>query len=200
MRPPYQLLLHEQELTRQVVNVIVLNSFSDNNTLNIGGKSASQNVSQLLSNQLSQLVAQLDENLEIDFDLASLDQDAYNTFQLRLSYTFLNGRLRVTREGGLSNQVNQTDYTTDINSIAGDWTAEYLLTSDGRYKVKVYSRSSYNFATAVSGGTTQTSGASITQSSSFNSLSEFFTGVDKKRRERREEKLARKEEEENNSN
>tara|TARA_A100000171_G_scaffold8683_1_gene6432 strand:+ start:2217 stop:6773 length:4557 start_codon:yes stop_codon:yes gene_type:complete len=190
----------EQELTRQVVNVIVLNSFSDNNTLNIGGKSASQNVSQLLSNQLSQLVAQLDENLEIDFDLASLDQDAYNTFQLRLSYTFLNGRLRVTREGGLSNQVNQTDYTTDINSIAGDWTAEYLLTSDGRYKVKVYSRSSYNFATAVSGGTTQTSGASITQSSSFNSLSEFFTGVDKKRRERREEKLARKEEEENNSN
>jgi len=113
----------------------------------------------------------------------------------------LNGRLRVTREGGLSNQVNQTDYTTDINSIAGDWTAEYLLTSDGRYKVKVYSRSSYNFATAVSGGTTQTSGASITQSSSFNSLSEFFTGVDKKRRERREEKLARKEEEEeNNSN
>ncbi|MGW8124023.1 translocation/assembly module TamB domain-containing protein [Roseivirga echinicomitans] len=188
----------EQELTRQVVNVIVLNSFSDSNTLNIGGKSASQNVSQLLSNQLSQLVAQLDENLEIDFDLASLDQDAYNTFQLRLSYTFLNGRLRVTREGGLTNQVDKEAYTTDINSIAGDWTAEYLLTSDGRYKVKVYSRSNYNFATAAAGGSTnQTSGASITQSSSFNNLSEFFTGVDRKRKKRREENLAKKEEENN---
>ncbi len=190
----------EQELTRQVVNVIVLNNFSDSNTLNIGGQTASQNVSQLLSNQLSQLVAQLDENLEIDFDLASLDQNAYNTFQLRLSYTFLNGRLRVTREGGLTNQVDADSYATDINSIAGDWTAEYLLTSDGRYKVKVYSRSNYNLVTAVSGGTTQTSGASITQSSSFNSLREFFTGVDRKRKKRREENTAKKEEENNSGN
>ncbi|WP_323756542.1 translocation/assembly module TamB domain-containing protein [Roseivirga sp.] len=191
----------EQELTRQVVNVIVLNSFSDSNTLNIGGQTASQNVSQLLSNQLSQLVAQLDENLEIDFDLASLNQDAYNTFQLRLSYTFLNGRLRVTREGGLSNQVDGDSYATDINSIAGDWTAEYLLTSDGRYKVKVYSRSNYNLVNSTTGGSTnQTSGASITQSSSFNSLSEFFTGVDKKRKKRREEELAKKKEENNSGN
>ena len=193
----------EQELTRQVVNVIVLNSFSDSNTLNIGGQTASQNVSQLLSNQLSQLVAQLDENLEIDFDLASLDQNAYNTFQLRLSYTFLNGRLRITREGGLSNQVDSENYYTDINSIAGDWTAEYILTSDGRYKVKVYSRSNYNLASVTTGGSTnQTSGASITQSSSFNSLSEFFTGVDKKRKKRREEELAKKklEEEKNSGN
>ena len=145
----------EQELTRQVVNVIVLNSFSDSNTLNIGGRTASQNVSQLLSNQLGQLVAQLDENLEIDFDLASLDQDAFNTFQLRLSYTFLDGRLRVTREGGLSNQTVGTQGAiqnqVDFNSIAGDWTAEYLLTADGRYKVKVYSRTNFTLANLAIG-------------------------------------------------
>ncbi len=151
----------EQELNRQVLNLIVLNSFTEVGGLNIGGRSTTQNVSQLLSNQLSQLVAQLDENLEIDFDLTDLDKNAFNTFQLRLSYTFLNGRLRVTREGGLSNQANsQVSNTVDVSSIAGDWTAEYLLTSDGRYKVKVYSRANYNIASALTtgNGTNQTTG------------------------------------------
>ncbi len=170
----------EQELNRQVLSLIVLNRFSDQGGLTIGGKTTSQNVSQLLSNQLSQLVAQLDENLEVDFDLADLDQDAFNTFQLRLSYTFLNGRLRVTREGGITNLV-------DINSIAGDWTAEYLLTTDGRYKIKVYSRSNYDITKLASAqtATTNTTGASVTQTTSFNTLREFFSGVNRKRKKRK---------------
>ena len=119
----------EQELNRQVLSLIVLNRFSEQGGLrNIGGRTTTQNVSQLLSNQLSQLVAQLDENLEVNFDLADLDQDAFNTFRLRLSYTFLDGRLRVTREGAISG---------DINNIAGDITAEYLLTTDGKYKLSL---------------------------------------------------------------
>lgn len=171
----------EQELNRQVLSLIVLNRFSDQGGLTIGGNTTSQNVSQLLSNQLSQLVAQLDDNLEVDFDLADLDQDAFNTFQLRLSYTFLNGRLRVTREGGLANLV-------DINSIAGDWTAEYLLTEDGRYKIKVYSRSNYDITNLASSpnATTNTTGASVTQTTSFNNLKEFFSGVNRKRRKRKD--------------
>ncbi len=170
----------EQELNRQVLSLIVLNRFSEQGNLNIGGKTATQNVSQLLSNQLSQFIAQLDENLEVDFDLADLTEEAFNTFQLRLSYTFLNGRLRVTREGGLSNLV-------DVNSIAGDWTAEYLLTADGRYKVKVYSKTNYDLATAAitQNATSNTTGASITQTTSFNSIKEFFKGVGKKRRTRK---------------
>jgi hypothetical protein len=46
----------EQELNRQVLNLIVLNNFTELGGLNIGGRGAAQNVSQLLSNQLSQLV------------------------------------------------------------------------------------------------------------------------------------------------
>ena len=170
----------EQELNRQVLSLIVLNSFSEAGAFNISGQSATQNVSQLLSNQLSQLVAQLDENLEVDFDLAGLNNDAFNTFQLRLSYTFLDGRLRITREGGLSNLVN-------VNSIAGDWTAEYLLTPDGRYKVKVYSRNNYDLATAAitENSTTNTTGASLTQTISFNNLKEFFAGVGRNRKKRK---------------
>lgn len=170
---------NEQELNRQVLSLIVLNRFSEEGIVNIGGRMAAQNVSQLLSNQFSQLMAQLDENLEVDFDLADLSQEAFNTFQLRLSYTFLGGRLRVTREGGVTNLV-------DVNSIAGDWTAEYLLTSDGRYKVKVYSRNNFNPArNLINQNNTNTTGASLTQTSNFNSFREFFSGVNRKRKKRK---------------
>lgn len=178
-----RLISDEQELNRQVLSLIVLNRFSDQGGITIGGRTTTQNVSQFLSNQFSQLIAQLDENLEVDLDLADLDQDAFNTFRLRLSYTFLDGRLRITREGGLTNLV-------DVNSIAGDWTAEYLLTDDGRYKVKVYSRNNYDIANLANSqnATTNTTGASVTQTTSFNSLREFFTGVNRKRRKRLEKK------------
>ncbi|OEK01740.1 hypothetical protein BFP97_09525 [Roseivirga sp. 4D4] len=176
-----RLLSDEQELNRQVLSLIVLNRFSDQGGITIGGRTTTQNVSQFLSNQFSQLIAQLDENLEVDLDLADLDQDAFNTFRLRLSYTFLDGRLRITREGGLTNLV-------DVNSIAGDWTAEYLLTDDGRYKVKVYSRNNYDITRLANtqNATTNTTGASITQTTSFNSFREFFSGVNKKRKKRKE--------------
>lgn len=166
----------EQELNRQVLSLILLGKFSNQGNVNIVGGAATQSVSQLLSNQLSQLVAQLDENLEIDFDLRDLSDEAFNTMRLRLSYTFLDGRLRVTREGGLANY-------QDVNSAVGDWTAEYLLTPDGRYKVKIYYRSNYDYtAGAISqSGTFTTQGASITQTSSFNSFKELFRKVEKSR-------------------
>ena len=166
----------EQELNRQVLSLILLGKFSDQGNVNIVGGTTTQSVSQLLSNQLSQLVAQLDENLEVDFDLRDLNDEAFNTMRLRLSYTFLEGRLRVTREGGLSN-------IQTVSSAVGDWTAEYLLTPDGRYKVKIYYRSNYDYtAGAISQtGTFTTQGASITQTSSFNSFGELFKKVEKSR-------------------
>ncbi|OEK05315.1 translocation/assembly module TamB domain-containing protein [Roseivirga misakiensis] len=173
----------EQELNRQVLSLIVLNRFSDQGGLTIGGNTPTQNVSQFLSNQFSQLIAQLDDNLEVDLDLdlQEWDTEAFNTFRLRLSYTFLDGRLRITREGGLVG-------LADVNSIAGDLTAEYLLTADGRYRVKVYSRNNYDLINVVSNSTTTTTGASITQTTSFNNLREFFSGVNRNRKKRKDKK------------
>ena len=176
----------EQELNRQVLSLIILGRFMDQGNINLVGGTTSQSVSQLLSNQLSQLVAQLDENLEVDFDLADLSDETLNTMRLRLSYTFLDGRLRLTREGSLANIV-------DVQSAIGDWTAEYLLTEDGKYRVKIYTRSSYNFASsAVSSDTDYTTGASIAQTSSFDTLREFFSGIGKKKKPKEEEEKEEK--------
>ncbi len=87
---------NEQELKRQVFSLLILKKFSPQNTFAVGGDAFGSSVSEFLSNQFSYFLSQVDENLELDFDIGSLDQNALNTFQLRLSYTFLEGRLKVT--------------------------------------------------------------------------------------------------------
>ena len=69
-------------------------------------------------------------------DLGSLDNEAFNTFQLRMSYSFLNGRLRVTRDGGFTDQTSGTN----VASILGDWSVEYRLSEDGKLRAKIYNK------------------------------------------------------------
>jgi len=123
-------------------------------------------------------LTQVDQNLEIDLDLGTLDQEAFNTFQLRLSYSFLNGRLRVTRDGSFSNQYHPAD---NISSIAGDWTVDYLLTPDGKFKVKMYSRSNLNPLTNTLGTQSAvTTGVSLLHTQNFNEIKDLWHSARKK--------------------
>ncbi|MEK6780517.1 MAG: translocation/assembly module TamB domain-containing protein [Bacteroidota bacterium] len=151
--------LDEQELKRQVFSLIVLKRFSPPDAFNTSG-TLSNSVSELLSNQLSYWLTQVDQNLEINLDLGTLDEEAFNTFQLRLSYSFLNGRLRVTRDGSLE---------------AGDWIVDYLLTPDGKFKAKMYSRSNYNqINNSLSTQTAITTGFSLLYTKNFNNLKDLW--------------------------
>lgn len=176
--------IDEQELKRQVFSLIILRRFSPLQSFNTGG-SITSSVSELFSNQLSYWVSQVDENLEIDVDLGQLDAEAFNTFQLRLSYTFLDGRLRITRDGGFTNQENKAD----ISSIAGDWTLEYLLTPDGKFKVKMYNRTNYNpINPNQDNQNTITTGFSLIHTQSFDELKDLFKkSRDKARQKQKEE-------------
>ncbi|UII20395.1 translocation/assembly module TamB domain-containing protein [Fulvivirga ligni] len=189
--------IDEQELKRQVFSLIVLRRFSPLQSFNTGG-SITSSVSELLSNQLSYWITQVDENLEIDLDVDfdKFDEEAYNTFQLRLSYTFLDGRLRVTRNGGFGNQTSGTD----ISSIAGDWTLEYILTPDGKFKAKMYNRTNYNPINPTDENrNTITTGFSITHTQSFDELKELFSKGDKKRKQNKQDENEEDEENEDDT-
>ncbi len=163
--------LDEQELKKQVFSLIMLRRFSPyGESMNTSGSIASS-VSELFSNQLSYWLSQVDQNLEINLDLKGLDQEAFNTFQLRLSYSFLNGRLRVTRDGTFNNQYNRSD----ISTIAGDWTVDYLLTPDGMFKVKMYSRANGNAVTSSLGTQAAvTTGVSLMYTQNFNQVMDLL--------------------------
>jgi len=169
----------EQEKNRQVFSLIMLRRFSPEGQFNSAGIGFS-NLSQLVSSQLNALISQVDQNLEINIDLASLDESALETFQLRVAYTFLDGRLRVTRDGSFTDPRGNAD----LGSIAGDWQAEYLITDDGRYRIRIYNKNNFNTFTSLNINRVNTYGVSVSQTLLFSSLKELFQNISKKKKER----------------
>jgi hypothetical protein len=177
--------MDEQELKRQVFSLIMLRRFSPQDAFATGGSSGLySSVSELLSNQLSYWLTQVDQNLEVNFDLGNFDQEAFNTFQLRLSYSFLNGRLRVTRDGVFNNQTNKSE----VANMLGDWTVDYLLTPDGKFKVKMYNRTNINQLSALTQQTAITTGFSLMNTQSFNTWKELLTAARNRRKKELEQK------------
>jgi len=164
-----KLATNEQELKRQVFSLIILKKFSEENAFNVGG-SVERSVSEFISNQISYWVTQFDENLVVDVDLGSLDDEAFNTFQLRMSYSFLDGRLRVTRDGGFTDQTSGTN----VASILGDWSVEYLLSPDGKLRAKIYNKTNYNSLNPDLKSTTVTAGFSLMHTQSFDEIKNIF--------------------------
>lgn len=186
--------LDEQELKRQVFSLIILRRFSPPESFNTSGSVVSS-LSELLSNQLSYWMSQVDENLEIDVDIASMDQESFNTFQLRFSYTFMNGRLRVTGDGTFNNTSNQpTGSQGSPSTLAGDWTLDYKLTADGKLRVKMFSRTNVNpILTSVANQTAMTTGASFIHTQSFNELKDLFASSRKQKKSDQENEALSKE-------
>lgn len=180
----------EQQLKRQVISLMFLKRFSPMQDGFVGGggsgASIGKSLSEFLTNQISYLASQLDENLEIEVDLADLDDSGFQTFQLRLAYTFLDGRLKVTRGGDFAS-ANGSDETS-VNDIIGDWSVEYMLTPDGKLRAKMFSQSSQ---TQISSDGSQSleRGLSLKYVTSFNKFKEILARS-------RSEAIQRKEEEE----
>ncbi|HEY3402717.1 MAG TPA: translocation/assembly module TamB domain-containing protein [Ohtaekwangia sp.] len=179
--------LDEQELNRQVFSLIVLRRLSPLNAGIDASGSLFNSVSELLSNQLSYWMSQVDEDLVIDVDLGSMDEEKFNTFQLRLSYTFLNGRLRVTGDGTFNNNTTTptTGTSTNPSSVAGDWTVDYMLTADGKLRVKMYSRTNVNplLSSVNTNPNAITTGASVIHTQSFDRIRDLWKSSREKRKE-----------------
>ncbi|MDN3202889.1 translocation/assembly module TamB domain-containing protein [Algoriphagus sp. C2-7] len=169
----------EQEMNRQVFSVILTRSLSPEGQFS-GVSTISSSLGQLLSAQLNNFISQVDQNLEVDVDLNSLDENTLETFQLSVAYTFLDGRLRVSRDGGFTN--NNGD--ASAASIIGDWQAEYTLTEDGIYRIRIFNKNNFNTFTSLSlSQNVATYGVALSQNVSFNSFSELFKKITRKKDE-----------------
>lgn len=138
---------NEQELTRQVSSVLLFNQLLPEGTglFDQGqvGAGLANSVSELLSNQLSRIVSNIDEKLDVGVSVGGLstfgsqqNDNLLNNLQLRFSYRFLNDRLRISRDGGFTYGQSQTSAA----SLLGEWTLEYVITPDGRLRAKMYNR------------------------------------------------------------
>lgn len=181
----------DQELNRQVFSVLVLQRLSPRNTFTSFGAATGSSLTELLSNQLSNWVSQVDKNLELTLDL---DPSALNAAQLNLSYSLLDGRLRISRAGGFTNTQNQTD----VANVLGEWTIEYMLSTDGRFRAKMYNKNNQNLTNNISlvNSSSTTAGFSLLFTESFSSLGNLLR-FRKNKKNKRFRKKAKKQREKN---
>ncbi|WP_299458336.1 translocation/assembly module TamB domain-containing protein [uncultured Microscilla sp.] len=169
--------LDEQQLNRQVFSVLVLQRLAPRVTGFTGlGAATGSSLTELLSNQLSNWVSQVDKNLELTLDL---DPSALDAAQLNVSYSLLDGRLRISRAGGFTNTQNQTD----VASVVGEWTIEYMLSDDGRFRAKMYNKNNQSPLGNInlSNASNTTAGFSMLYTESFSSLRDLLRFGKKKK-------------------
>lgn len=152
-----QIRRDEDALNKQVFALLLLNRFIGENPFEseAGGTSgafiAKQSVSKILSQQLNNIANDLINGFELDFDLeatenyTSGEKEERTDLNVGLSKQLLNDRLKVTigSSFGLEGTPQQNEQAT---TIAGDITADYLITKDGRYKLRAYRKNNYQVA------------------------------------------------------
>ncbi|NMM50535.1 translocation/assembly module TamB domain-containing protein [Marinigracilibium pacificum] len=185
---------NEQYLNQQVFSLLVLGGLTPRNTFTVENTIATNSMGELLSNQISYWLSQVDDNLDIN-----LDFQQFETFRVRLSYSMLDGRLTITRDGTFNNNANNAgldNNTQPVNELIGDWTIEYVLTKNGKLKVKMYNKTDYNNIYSLTGSDVN-AGLSLLYTENFDNIRDLF-GKDKKKKE--EEESPEDENEQNNLN
>lgn len=152
-----QIRRDEDALNKQVFALLLLNRFIGENPFESqsGGTSgvfiAKQSASKILSQQLNNFAGNLIEGFEVDFDLeatenySSGNREERTDLNVGLTKQLLNDRLKVTvgSSFGIEGSQQENEQTTNI---AGDIQVDYLITKDGRYKLRAYRKNKYQVA------------------------------------------------------
>ena len=144
------------ELNKQVFALLLLNRFIGENPFSSesGGTTSSlvrESASKILSQQLNNLASDFIKGFELNFDIDSSQdfttgkKENKTDLNVGLSKKLLNDRLKVT-VGSSFGIEGPEQKNKDTNTIAGDISGEYLVSKDGRYKVRAYRKNLYQVA------------------------------------------------------
>ncbi|CAL1521112.1 translocation/assembly module TamB domain-containing protein [Chitinophaga sp. MM2321] len=137
------------ELNKQVMGLLVLNTFIPDDPMNTldnsgggVGQAARNSVSKILSQQLNNLAGNLIKGVDLNFDLQSKEDYSTGTAQettnlnIGASKNLFNDRLTVS----VGSNIVLTGNQQSASSLVGDISIEYKLSRDGRYRIRVYQR------------------------------------------------------------
>lgn len=173
----------ESRLNKQVFSLLVLNQFFPSGNSSGGPTSeaiARNSASQILSNQLNKLSNQYVKGVNLNLDLNSYEDYQSGTAQDRtqldvsLSKNLFNDRFRVEvgSQVDLEGQQSQQQQATDI---IGNIMVEYLLTEDGRFKLRAYRKNEYE---GLIDGQVVVTGISIQFSKEFEKFNELWQNTE----------------------
>lgn len=166
----------EQELNRQVFALIVMNRFvqppnyTGAGSPGTGDLGASATGFELMSNQVSNWLSQISSDFDLGLNYRPGDNVTQKELEVALSTQLFNERLLFSTNVGVQYGAAQT--TQNSNALVGDFQLEYLLTEDGKLRMKGYSISNdRNLNRASQASTTQ--GVGIGYREEFNTWQEF---------------------------
>ncbi|WP_246535385.1 translocation/assembly module TamB domain-containing protein [Litoribacter ruber] len=196
----------EDELNRQVFSLLVLNRFfPDTGGDGTGGGMstlARSSVSQVLSGQLNDLAGNLlgGTGIELDFDLDSF-QD-YQTgapqdrTQLNVSARkrMMDDRL-IVQVGSQMDIEGSSQMEDQSSQVIGNVSVEYLLTENGRYRLRGFRRNQFE---SIVDGQLIVTGISVIFNREFNMFRELWSGSDLSKQGDPVNPISKKEEENRN--
>lgn len=163
---------NESELNKQVISLMVFNSFmgadapGDNRVSYAINNKARQTLGNLISQQLNKFSEQYIKGVNVNFDIQSYQSydnqsSARTDVSLDVSRSMFNDRLTIQVGGSLEIEEgnNQGGQNYQANQIAGDFLLEYKLTPDGVYRFQAFRKNEYE--NVIDGLITQTGVALI---------------------------------------
>ena len=153
-----QINLNESELNKQVMGLLLLNQFVPADPLASGSGSmtlfdyesmARNTAGALVSQQLNSLISSRFKNVDLNFDVYSKADyssgEKSNTTDLNvsLSRTMFNDRYTIS-VGNTFALEGSEEHKRNTSALAGNYSAEYKITRDGRYRVKAYKKDQYD--------------------------------------------------------
>jgi TamB, inner membrane protein subunit of TAM complex len=170
------ILSNEDEMNRQVFALIVLNRFlqppmyagtgSPTGTGNVAGTTTGE----LLSNQVSNWLSSLSNDFDLGVNYRPGSEITQDEVEVAVSTQLFNERLLLSTNVGVQYGAQQT---TTGSTLIGDFQLEYLMTDDGRLRMKVFSvTNDRNLNQADQAPTTQ--GAGLVIRRDFDRLGELF--------------------------
>lgn len=165
----------EQELNRQVFALIVLNRFVQPPNYTGAGTPGGANVagtttSELLSNQVSNWLSSLSNDFDLGLNYRPGDNVTQDEVEVAVSTQLFDERLLLSTNVGVQYGAQSA---RNSNALVGDFQVEYLMTNDGKLRLKAFSISNdRNLNRADQALTTQ--GAGVAYREEFNTFGEFW--------------------------
>ncbi len=170
---------NESERNKQVFALLVLGRFLPGDPLSGGGSTEAavrNNMSRLLSKQLSKLTEEHIQGVELDMELDSYEDyssgqaEGRTELNLGVSKNFLNERLTV-RVGGSIDLEGERRRKQQASDFIGDLSVEYQLTENGYWRTRGFRKNTYE---GIIDGEIIETGISLIFSRSYNQFHEIF--------------------------
>jgi len=168
-----------QQLNQQVFALLILNRFlpvlpEQEGQDGAGGFAGlgSATTSDFVSTQISNWLSEISNDFEIGLNYRPGDQISNQEIAVALSTQIFNERVLVSGNFGVTSPT-EMQYTRGQSGVVGDFLLEYLITEDGRLRMKVFNETNpYEVFGQV--GSIYTQGVGLIYQEDFNTLDEFF--------------------------